>query len=131
MFARAGVNIKFPENDILFLSHSVYDWELLDELAAVAHLMGDWHLGYQASSKLLEEGKFPEEHRQRIQNNFNSYQQYVLKQQQQQQKQVEEAKLREEMEKASREKHRQDRVALKKKAKRDLDKRNKRKSRSR
>ena len=131
LFARAGVNITFPENDILFLSHSVYDWELLDELAAVAHLMGDWHIGYQASSKLIQEGKFPEEHRQRIQNNFNSYQQYMLNQQQQQQKQVEEAKQREKMEKASREKHRQDRVALKKKAKRDLDKRNKRKSRSR
>lgn len=131
LFARAGVNIKFPENDILFLSHSVYEWELLDELAAVAHITGDWMLGYQAASKLIEERKFPEEHRQRIENNFNSYQQYMLNQQRQEQKQAEEAKQRDEMEKAVREKHRQKQVALKKKAKRNLDKRNKRKSRSR
>ena len=73
LFARSGINIKFPENDILFLQKDMTDWMMLDELASTAHEMGDFDLGLQASQQLMADGLFPEEHRERIVNNFRAY----------------------------------------------------------
>ena len=46
---------------------------MLDEVASTAHEMGDFDLGLQASQQLMADGLFPEEHRERIVNNFRAY----------------------------------------------------------
>ena len=78
-YARMALEIPRPETDDLFVEEIPYQWGVLDELAAVAHSVGKFHLGLQLCHKLLCENKFPPEHRQRIENNFNSYKQIVGK----------------------------------------------------
>ena len=54
----------------------------LDELATCAYSVGDVHLGYQVSKKLLEDKLIPdEENQKRIFANFKSYEQMVVKMQ--------------------------------------------------
>ena len=54
----------------------------LDELATCAHAVGDIHLGYQISKKLLESDLVPDEdNKKRIYQNFKSYEQMVMKHQ--------------------------------------------------
>ena len=79
IYARMALEIPRPVMDDLFVEEIPYSWGILDELGAVAHSVGKFHLGMQICHKLLCENKFPEEHRQRIQNNFNSYKQIVAK----------------------------------------------------
>ena len=53
-----------------------------DELAAVAYYAGDMLGGLNASNKLLEDKKFPEEHKDRIVGNFQQYAQWLTEQEQ-------------------------------------------------
>ena len=76
MFAKSALGIQFPEGDILFLQKELYDWMIYDEIAATAAQAGDMMLGTQCSMKLMQENLFPEEHRERIQNNFKHYQEW-------------------------------------------------------
>ncbi len=78
-YAKMAIEIPKPKDDTLFVEDIAYDWGILDELGAVAHTVGKFHLGMQVCHKLLCENKFPPEHRQRIENNFKSYQQIVTK----------------------------------------------------
>ena len=81
LFAQQAVKIPFPPNDILFLTRDIYDWMCLDELASSAYYAGDMMAGLEASNKLLEEKKFPEEHKDRIVGNFQQYAQWLTQQQ--------------------------------------------------
>jgi hypothetical protein len=76
LFSKAGLEIPFPENDILFLSRDIYDWKILDEFASTAFYMGDHQNGYTACKKLislLSNGTVPAEHRERIEGNLRHY----------------------------------------------------------
>lgn len=79
IYARMALEIPRPVEDTLFIEEIPYSWGNLDELGAVAHTVGKFHLGMQVCHKLLCENKFPPEHKQRIENNFNSYKQIVGK----------------------------------------------------
>lgn len=79
VYARMALEIPRPMEDTLFIEEIPYAWGNLDELGAVAHTVGKFHLGMQVCHKLLCENKFPPEHKQRIENNFNSYKQIVSK----------------------------------------------------
>ncbi len=78
-YARMALEIPRPNEDTLFIEEIPYSWGILDELGAVAHTVGKFHLGMQVCDKLLCENKFPPDQRQRIENNFNSYRQIVTK----------------------------------------------------
>jgi hypothetical protein len=74
-----ALEIPRPTEDTLFIEEIPYAWGNLDELGAVAHSVGKFHLGLQACHKLICENKFPESERARINHNFESYKQIVAK----------------------------------------------------
>ena len=90
LYAKTACEINFPEQDILFISNDVYDWQALDEFAACAFYAEDYVRGYNASIKLLQSTKTPEQEKKRIQENIGVYEQ-KLAQMQQQQQQMEQA----------------------------------------
>ena len=118
MFARQALTIKFPKDDILFLSHDLYNWEIFDEVGAVAHTMNEWHLGYQVCKKLIDENLFPGEHRERIVTNFKSYESHLIKIQEEEKQQRLEHQKREREAKENRIKVQKLREQEKKRAKR-------------
>ncbi len=86
MFAKTGMEIPYPENDILFIQEEVYKYGLLDEIGATAFYAGKPHMGYAACKRLVEENLIPEEHRERVNTNYQSYVQIMTQMQQQQMK---------------------------------------------
>ncbi len=77
MFARQGLDIPYPENDILFIQNDVYKWGLLDEIGATAYYAGFSEMGHRACKVLMENKLAPREHWERIQKNLDSYQQVM------------------------------------------------------
>jgi len=73
LFAKQGISIPHPENDILFISHDVYDWQMLDEIAACAFYVHNFEEGLAACKMLLKNPRFPKEHHDRIKDNANHY----------------------------------------------------------
>ena len=73
VFARIAAEIPYPQNEILFVPDILYKFSALDELGATAHAAGRPELGYLACKKLLEEGRVPKEHIERVENNYNHY----------------------------------------------------------
>jgi len=73
LFAKQGLNIPLPESDILFISHEVYDWQMLDEIAASAFYVQNFEEGMAACKMLLKNPNFPKEHHQRTKDNINHY----------------------------------------------------------
>jgi hypothetical protein len=118
IFARQALSIPFPKDDILFLSHNLYNWEILDEVGAVAHAVGEWALGYNVCKKLLEDNLFPDEHRERIVTNFKSYENHLVQEQEKQMKQKVESEKQEKEAKENRIKIQKLREQEKKRAKR-------------
>ena len=86
MFAKTGLEIPYPDQDILFIQEEVYKYGLLDEVGATAFYAGKPHLGYAACKKLLEENLIPDEHRGRVDANYQSYINVMNQMQQQQMK---------------------------------------------
>jgi len=79
LYARMGLELPYPKNDILFIQEDVYSWGLLDEVGATAFYANQPHVGYEACKRLLENNIVPDVHKVRIKQNFNSYEN-VLKQ---------------------------------------------------
>ena len=77
IYAKHGLSIPVPKQDILFLSQDVYDWMLLDELASSAYYVHSFQEGYDASQKLLAENKLPPSEVQRIQANVVEYEKKI------------------------------------------------------
>ena len=73
LFAKMGTQITLPPEDVLFVSKDIYDWQIFDELASTAWYANDMHAGLAASNKLLTERKYPQEHHERILNNWKQY----------------------------------------------------------
>jgi tetratricopeptide (TPR) repeat protein len=68
LFAAQAAAIARPA-DILFLDDSVYAWRALDELSVSAYYAGALEEGREALKRLLEERRYPEEERSRIEGN--------------------------------------------------------------
>lgn len=62
--------IKFPQNDILFINHEVYDWKVNDEYAVIAYWCGQYQESKDACEFLLSNNKTPEIQKARIQENL-------------------------------------------------------------
>lgn len=77
IYARMGLEIPFPKDDILFIQSDVYKWGLLDEVGATAFYANHFHVGYHVCKKLLEENLIPDLHKERVLNNFRSYENAV------------------------------------------------------
>jgi glycosyltransferase involved in cell wall biosynthesis len=69
LFARAALDIPHSK-DILFVDASVYEWRVLDELAIATYYGKKYEESASLNRRLLAEGKLPERHRQRIQENL-------------------------------------------------------------
>jgi glycosyltransferase involved in cell wall biosynthesis len=73
LFAKQGLSLDFPEQDILFLAHDIWDWQLLDEIAADAFYLMKFEEGLSACNMLLKNPNFPKEHHQRTKENAQHY----------------------------------------------------------
>lgn len=65
LFARRAAEIPRPD-DILFVEQGWYDWQALDELAVSAYWMGAYRESLECCEQLLDGGKLPEAHRERV-----------------------------------------------------------------
>ncbi len=77
IFAKMAIEIPYPQDDILFISDDVYKYQILDEIGASAFYAGKPHVGYHACKRLVEENLVPDEHRNRIIENLQSYEKVV------------------------------------------------------
>ncbi|MFB7595987.1 glycosyltransferase [Streptomyces sp. NPDC056160] len=68
-FARQAVRIPRPD-DILFVEPGWYDWQALDELAVSAYWVGEYEEAKRCCERLLEEGRLPDEHQDRVRQNL-------------------------------------------------------------
>jgi glycosyltransferase involved in cell wall biosynthesis len=73
LFAKMALDIPFPKDDILFVPNAIYDWGVADEISSTAFYAGYPLIGYEVTRKLLQSGKVPKEHLERIQKNYVSY----------------------------------------------------------
>ncbi|MFE2089563.1 glycosyltransferase [Streptomyces sp. NPDC057580] len=69
MFAQQAAQIPYPK-DILFVEFEWYDWCSLDELAVAAYWTGNYEESERCSQRLLESGKLPPEHHDRVVGNL-------------------------------------------------------------
>ncbi|MFJ5773348.1 glycosyltransferase [Streptomyces sp. NPDC093094] len=65
LFAQRATQIPLPD-DILFVEHGWYDWQSLDELAVAAYWMGAYRESLEACEELLDGGRLPEAHHERV-----------------------------------------------------------------
>ncbi|PKW09738.1 Glycosyltransferase involved in cell wall bisynthesis [Streptomyces sp. 1222.5] len=69
MYARQAVRIPQPAHG-LFVESGWYEWGALDELAVSAYWVGEYEESKNCCERLLESGKLPEEHRERVRKNL-------------------------------------------------------------
>jgi glycosyltransferase involved in cell wall biosynthesis len=69
MFARQAARIPYP-SDSMFVEFSWYDWRALDELAVSAYWVGEYEEAKSCCERLLNGGKLPVEHRERLTQNL-------------------------------------------------------------
>jgi glycosyltransferase involved in cell wall biosynthesis len=79
VMAMHGLQIPLPQDNILFVDTGVYTWGILDEVATTAAHAGKYHLGLEATAKLLSEPYLPEDQRERVSNNRKLYLEAVTK----------------------------------------------------
>jgi len=79
LFANQGAQIPFPESDILFIAHDIWEWQILDEIAATAYYTHEFDKGLDACRFLLENPNFPKEHHERTKTNLKMYQEAIIK----------------------------------------------------
>jgi len=73
LYAKAGLDTPFPKDDILFISHDLWDWSLLDEITASAFYVHKFEEGLAACNLLLRNPNVPEGHLERIKDNHKHY----------------------------------------------------------
>lgn len=66
------IDHKAPKGG-LFVENYCYDWGILDEVGTTAYYAGDYETGKRACERLLSEGKLPEYHKPRVENNLKIY----------------------------------------------------------
>ncbi|MGW3496950.1 glycosyltransferase [Streptomyces sp. NPDC001020] len=65
LFARQAARIPYS-SDTLFVEYGWYDWQALDELAVSAYWLGAYEESQSCCERLLEGGKLPAVHRERV-----------------------------------------------------------------
>jgi len=68
-FAKQGLKIRYPEG-ALFVGQGIYEWALLDEFAIAAYWTGNYREARMAGAQILNDKKFPEDQRERIEANL-------------------------------------------------------------
>lgn len=68
-FSKIAAKIKYPEG-ALFVAQPVYDWMILDEYAIAAFWTENYKEARIASLKLLQEGKYPPDQKERLEANL-------------------------------------------------------------
>ncbi|MER6981430.1 glycosyltransferase [Streptomyces carpinensis] len=66
MFARQAARIPFPGNGEVLVEPDWYEWRALDELAVSAYYVGECEEAKGCCERLLDGGKLPTEHRERV-----------------------------------------------------------------
>ncbi len=83
LYAKQGLEIGYPEHDILFIQDDIYKYGLLDEIGATAYYAGKPHVGYHACKKLLDDNLIPAGERDRVIQNTQSYEKILAEHHQQ------------------------------------------------
>jgi glycosyltransferase involved in cell wall biosynthesis len=78
-YAKLGSTIPFPKNQVLFLFKSVYDYQILDELAICASYIGKIQESISLCERILRENYLPPHEIPRIQKNMGISQIQLLK----------------------------------------------------
>ena len=78
LYAKTASEISFPNDDILFVSSDVYNWQALDEYAACAFYNHDYVRGYQACESLMSNSHIPDSEKDRIAANMEVYKQKLM-----------------------------------------------------
>ena len=73
IYAKMAADIPYPKDDILFIPDQLYNFAILDELAAVAYYAGRPDVGYMATKTILEQNRAPASELERIRGNFEKY----------------------------------------------------------
>ena len=80
LVAHLGLTIPVPQ-DILFVDNANYQWGIYDEIGTTAFYAGRPQVGMSACEKILKEPHLPQEHRERVTNNYNIYLKHMLEMQ--------------------------------------------------
>ena len=75
LYATMAKSMPYPHFDILFIDEDVYKWQVDDEIAATAFYLHRYDEGIAACNKLLASSHYPENERQRMQQNLKLYEQ--------------------------------------------------------
>lgn len=70
-YAKLGSSIKFPHDQVLFISQNVYKYEILDELAICAYYIGKYKECIHICDKLIKDGIMPSHHYPRLYQNIS------------------------------------------------------------
>lgn len=70
LFARQGLNLPYPEQDILFVSQEIHRWRMADEAALAAYWTGRYAESEEGYRRLLEGPYLPEAERPRVEANL-------------------------------------------------------------
>lgn len=81
LVAHLGLTMPVPQ-DILFVDTANYQWGIYDEIGTTAFYAGRPQIGMAACEKILKEPHLPEEHRERVANNYNIYLKHMQEAQQ-------------------------------------------------
>ena len=71
LFCEKALDIKLPENDVLFVENYIYDWGLLDEISIAYYWLGRYKESYDICLRLLDSGKVPDHQVSRVRDNAN------------------------------------------------------------
>jgi hypothetical protein len=68
-FAKQALKIRYPEG-ALFVGQGIYEWAILDEFAISSYWTEHYRESRLASMQLLNDGKFPQDQKERIEANL-------------------------------------------------------------
>jgi hypothetical protein len=71
VFAKAAATTPIPDEELLFLDRSVYEWRALDELAVAAHYLGKTDEAAELCERLLASSTLPTAERSRVEENLH------------------------------------------------------------
>ena len=73
LYAKHAAELKLPPHDILFISEDVYNWMCVDEIGASAFYCHDFERGAAACKFILDKKLCPNEDKERIEKNLETY----------------------------------------------------------
>ena len=121
LYAKIGVEIQYPQTDILFIAQDVYEWKMLDEFSSTAFYINDFMNGFQTCKILVESNRFPESEKERIVQNYKIYEQQLMQMQSQVEAQMNEQKR---VEAEQKKKEKEERVNTPKKSTKTVSRKN-------